>query len=205
VVKKQENKTTRGYSLLRLFASLPLYLFTSLLLSFSAGPVAAQTVSFKITPPAEKPKLIETFQLRLELTCPSEYTVRPDTSIFSNDAFELEKIKNEATEKDIPYKKWIREYIKKEKDYIIQGIEVDRLRNYADIFKHMGEGYIERMSSDIKIGERENLSKDELSKRISREALFAKIKGLCWKMNYMIHGVDIKWKAEKSSCAQRIY
>ena len=73
--------------------SLPLYLFASLLLSFAAGRAAAQTVSFKVTPPAEKPKLAETFQLRLELTCPSEYTVRPDTSSFSNDTFEVTQIK----------------------------------------------------------------------------------------------------------------
>ncbi|MEI7530236.1 MAG: hypothetical protein WCK76_14960 [Elusimicrobiota bacterium] len=64
-----------------------------LCLLFSAGRAGAQTVSFKVTPPAEKPKLTETFQLRLELTCPSEYTVRPDTSSFSNDAFEVTQIK----------------------------------------------------------------------------------------------------------------
>jgi len=58
-----------------------------------AGRAAAQTVSFKLTPPAEKPKLAAAFPLRLELTCPAEYTVKPDTSAFSNDVFELLKIK----------------------------------------------------------------------------------------------------------------
>jgi hypothetical protein len=58
-----------------------------------AGPAAAQTVSFKVTPPAAKPKLTEPFQLRLELTCPSEYSVRPDTASFSNDVFEVAQIK----------------------------------------------------------------------------------------------------------------
>ena len=64
-----------------------------LCLLLRAGPAAAQTVSFKVTPPAEKPKLAETFRLRLELTCPSEYTVRPDTSSFSNGTFEVLQIK----------------------------------------------------------------------------------------------------------------
>jgi len=59
-----------------------------------AGRTAAQTtVSFKLTPPAAQPRLAETFPLRLELTCPAEYTVRPDTSAFSNDVFELLEIK----------------------------------------------------------------------------------------------------------------
>jgi hypothetical protein len=80
--KRQRNKVTG-----RTFA------LCLLCLLFSAGLAAAQTVSFKVTPPAEKPKLAETFTLRLELTCPSEYTVRPDTSSFSNDAFECLRIK----------------------------------------------------------------------------------------------------------------
>ncbi|MFA6433085.1 MAG: hypothetical protein WCW52_00165 [Elusimicrobiales bacterium] len=63
---------------------------TALLLPALAG---AQTVSFKLTPPAAKPKLSEPFTLRLELTVPAGYSVRPDTAAFANDVFELLKIK----------------------------------------------------------------------------------------------------------------
>ncbi|OGS06735.1 MAG: hypothetical protein A2270_05585 [Elusimicrobia bacterium RIFOXYA12_FULL_51_18] len=70
----------------------PLTLAAALLLP--AGRAAAQTtVSFKLTPPAAQPRLAETFSLRLELICPAEYTVRPDTSTFSNSVFELLEIK----------------------------------------------------------------------------------------------------------------
>ncbi|MEI7482572.1 MAG: hypothetical protein WCK75_09515 [Elusimicrobiota bacterium] len=62
----------------------------ALLLPAMAG---AQTVSFKLTPPAAKPKLAEPFTLRLELTLPADYSVKPDTSAFSNDVFELLNIK----------------------------------------------------------------------------------------------------------------
>ena len=62
----------------------------ALLLPALAG---AQTVSFKLTPPAAKPKLAEPFTLRFELTLPADYSVKPDTSAFSNDVFELLNIK----------------------------------------------------------------------------------------------------------------
>ncbi len=83
-----------------MFSSFPFFIphpssliLPLLCLLFSAGRAAAQTVSFKLTPPAEKPKLAETFRLRLELICPAEYAVRPDTASFSNDAFEVLRIK----------------------------------------------------------------------------------------------------------------
>ncbi len=65
-------------------------LLAALLLPALAG---AQTVSFKLTPPAARPKLAEPFTLRFELTLPADYSVKPDTSAFSNDVFELLKIK----------------------------------------------------------------------------------------------------------------
>jgi hypothetical protein len=64
-----------------------LNLFLALLLC--AGPAAAQTVSFKLTPPAKKPFLAEPFRLRFELTYPAGYEVRPDTSALAGGVFEL--------------------------------------------------------------------------------------------------------------------
>ena len=65
-------------------------ILTALLFPAAAG---AQTVSFKLTPPAAKPKLAEPFTLRIELTLPPDYSVSPDTSTFSDDVFELLKVK----------------------------------------------------------------------------------------------------------------
>jgi len=62
----------------------------TLLLPALAG---AQAVSFKLTPPTAKPKLAEPFTIRLELTLPADYSVKPDTSAFFNDVFELLNIK----------------------------------------------------------------------------------------------------------------
>ena len=67
-----------------------LTVLAALLLPASTG---AQTVSFKLTPPAAAPKLAEPFTLRLEISLPADYSVKPDTSAFSNDVFELLKIK----------------------------------------------------------------------------------------------------------------
>lgn len=67
--------------------------FTALTLSLLPAAAGAQTVSFKLTPPASKPKLAEPFTLRLELTLPADYSVTPDTSSFTNSVFELLKIK----------------------------------------------------------------------------------------------------------------
>ncbi len=66
-------------------------------LLLQAGPVTAQTVSFRISPPAAKPRLAEPFQLRLELTGPADYAVRPDTRTFSNEVFELLKIERTSS------------------------------------------------------------------------------------------------------------
>jgi hypothetical protein len=78
-------------------ASGPRALLLAAALLFQAGPVPAQTVSFKISPPAVKPRLSEPFQLRLELTGPADYAVKPDTSTFSNDVFELLKIERTSS------------------------------------------------------------------------------------------------------------
>jgi hypothetical protein len=58
-------------------------------LLLQAWPAAPQTVSFKLSPPAAKPRLGEPFKLRVELTGPAGYSVRPDTSAFSGDVFEI--------------------------------------------------------------------------------------------------------------------
>jgi hypothetical protein len=62
-----------------------------------SGRAAAQTVSFKLTPSIAKPRLAEPFTLRFQLTYPADYTVRPDTSAFLNDVFELLKIKEASS------------------------------------------------------------------------------------------------------------
>ena len=63
------------------------------LLFAAAGPAAAEEVSFKISLSRAKPKLAEKFTLRLELSCPADYDVKPDTSAFQDDVFELTDIK----------------------------------------------------------------------------------------------------------------
>ncbi len=72
-------------------------LLAAALLLLQTGPAPAQTVSFRISPPAAKPRLSEPFQLRLELTCPADYAVRPDTMTFSNEIFELLKIERTSS------------------------------------------------------------------------------------------------------------
>ena len=114
---------------------------------------------------------------------------------------ELVRIENEARENDTPLKDWFKAYKRKETDYIIKTYEAKRLRDYAGIFDYKGRYYTKRMSSDIKRGERENLSREDLSKKISWQALFAKINGLYWKMQYKIHGVNIRSEVERSSYA----
>ena len=72
-------------------AALPLQILTAAALPLPAA-AGTQTVSFRLTPPAAKPKLAEPFTIRLELTGPADYSVRPDTSAFSDEVFELLKI-----------------------------------------------------------------------------------------------------------------
>lgn len=67
--------------------------FTVLAALLPPAIAGAQTVSFKLTPPAARPKLAEPFTLRLEIALPADYSVAPDTSSFANDVFELVKIK----------------------------------------------------------------------------------------------------------------
>jgi hypothetical protein len=59
----------------------------------SAPRAAAQEVSFKLSPPAHKPRLAEPFTLRLEITRPASYAVTPDTASFPSDTFELTGIR----------------------------------------------------------------------------------------------------------------
>ena len=84
-------------------AALPLQIFTAAALPLPAA-AGTQTVSFKLTPPAAKPKLAEPFTLRLELTAPADYSVRPDTSAFSDEVFELLKIKKISSKTNGPLK-----------------------------------------------------------------------------------------------------
>ncbi|MCX5785236.1 MAG: hypothetical protein NTX59_06075 [Elusimicrobia bacterium] len=53
---------------------------------------ASQTVSFKITPPPQKPKLAEPFKLRLEASYGGNYTVKIDTASIDSEFFEILKI-----------------------------------------------------------------------------------------------------------------
>jgi len=73
-------------------AALPLQISAAAALPPPAA-AGTHTISFKLTPPQSKPKLAEPFTLRLELTGPADYSVRPDTSAFSDEVFELLKIK----------------------------------------------------------------------------------------------------------------
>ncbi|HBB66016.1 MAG: hypothetical protein A2X28_07255 [Elusimicrobia bacterium GWA2_56_46] len=79
------------------------YAFLAALL-LSGGYAGAKendlTVSFKLAPPANKPKLAESFTIRLELTRPAAYSVRPDTAAFSNEIFSLLKIKKVSERAD---------------------------------------------------------------------------------------------------------
>ncbi|MBU2572768.1 MAG: hypothetical protein KKH28_01655 [Elusimicrobia bacterium] len=70
-----------------------LLVFLAALLPPAAG---GEEVSFKIGLSAAKPKLAEQFTLRVELSCPADYDVKPDTSSFQNDVFELTRIKRLA-------------------------------------------------------------------------------------------------------------
>ena len=80
------------------------YTFLAAALLLPGGYAGAKendlTVSFKLTPPVNKPRLSESFTVRLELTCPAAYSVRPDTSAFSNEVFSLLKIKKVSERPD---------------------------------------------------------------------------------------------------------
>lgn len=65
-----------------------------LLLTAALPPVAGgEEVAFKIGLSTAKPKLAEPFTLRLELSCPADYEVRPDTASFKNDVFEVTRVR----------------------------------------------------------------------------------------------------------------
>ncbi|MBI4802968.1 MAG: hypothetical protein HY796_10640 [Elusimicrobia bacterium] len=68
----------------------------ALLLLAAPRPAGGEEVSFKIARSAAKPKLAEQFTLRLELSCPADYDVKPDTSSFQDEVFELTLIKRLA-------------------------------------------------------------------------------------------------------------
>lgn len=53
-----------------------------------AAPAAAQDVSFKVTPPAGKVKLADSFKFTVEAALPEAYRLRPDTASASNSEFE---------------------------------------------------------------------------------------------------------------------
>ena len=84
------------------FAVLAALALQLLAASLPAPAAGAPTVSFKLTPPAAKPKLAEPFTLRLELTAPADYSVRPDTSPFTDEVFELLKIKKISSRTEGP-------------------------------------------------------------------------------------------------------
>ena len=69
-------------------------IFLSFLLAFlvAVQTAASQTVSFKITPPAKKPKLAEPFKLRLEASYNGKYAVKIDTVSIDTESFEILKI-----------------------------------------------------------------------------------------------------------------
>lgn len=63
-----------------------------LLAALALAPVyagAGEAVSFKITPPAGKPRLAEVFKLRVEVSFPEKYTIRPDTASLEGQDFSL--------------------------------------------------------------------------------------------------------------------
>lgn len=80
---------------MRLPCAVILFFLTLPLLS-PAGALA-QTVSFKVLPPAAKPKLAEPFKLRMELSFPDGYEAALDTASFRNDVFELLKIEKASS------------------------------------------------------------------------------------------------------------
>ena len=55
---------------------------------------AGETVSFKIPPPAAKPRLAEVFKLKVETTFPEKYSVRPDTASLEGQDFGLLSFKS---------------------------------------------------------------------------------------------------------------
>jgi hypothetical protein len=69
----------------------PLNIFFLLLLT--AQTIHAQTVAFKITPPSNKPKLAEPFNLRLEASYAGNYDINIDTASIDREFFEILKIK----------------------------------------------------------------------------------------------------------------
>jgi len=63
-----------------------------LLAALALAPVhagAEETVSFKITPPAGKPRLAEVFKLEVEASFPEKYSIRPDTTSLEGQDFGL--------------------------------------------------------------------------------------------------------------------
>jgi hypothetical protein len=48
---------------------------------------AGETVAFKITPPAGKPRLAEVFKIKIAVTYPEKYSVRPDTASLDGQDF----------------------------------------------------------------------------------------------------------------------
>jgi len=79
----------------RVFRLLPLAALLA-----HASPAQTQTVSFRVLPPAEKPRLAEPFRLRVELTCPGDYEVSPDTASFRNEVFALMSVKKASSRTD---------------------------------------------------------------------------------------------------------
>ncbi|PIU18183.1 MAG: hypothetical protein COT18_10965, partial [Elusimicrobia bacterium CG08_land_8_20_14_0_20_59_10] len=65
-------------------------LLLPVLFFLSGGAAAAEeTVSFKLSPPAGKLRLADTFDVRVEASFPQKYSLRPDTAALDTSSFEL--------------------------------------------------------------------------------------------------------------------